>query len=218
MSASTGPGNAPLLNRERHIKYWLRCLRTVLPTNYTSNDSNRMTLAFFTLSALDLLSALDTHVGAEERVEYINWLYQCQHPEGGFRGFTGTDFGKENRNKQNAAWDSANLPGTFFALSTLLVLGDNLERVHRKECLTWIRQLQCEDGSVGEVLNADGKPAGTRDVRFSFLAACVRWMLRVEHEEDNPEDIDLDALAASILTSKVCCHQEEMQTWKCIDW
>ena len=43
------------LNYARHIKYWRRNLKTLLPHFYTSNDSNRMLLALFTVSALDIL-------------------------------------------------------------------------------------------------------------------------------------------------------------------
>ena len=190
------------LNRERHIKYWLRCLKTVLPTQYTSNDSNRMTLGFFILSALDLLSALEAHTTAAERNQYADFIYSCQHPDGGFRGFTGTDFGYDRRTSQNSGWDSASLPGTFFALSALLVLGDSLERVDRRACLAWIRLLQCDDGSFGDALNEDGKPECSRDVRFIFLAACVRWMLRTKKEADI-EDTNLDLLSNFVLASQV---------------
>ncbi|KAL9104072.1 MAG: hypothetical protein Q9163_000924, partial [Psora crenata] len=54
-------------HKSKHIKYWLRCLKTLLPSAYTSNDSQRMTFAYFTLSALDLLDALDDHITTEER-------------------------------------------------------------------------------------------------------------------------------------------------------
>ena len=79
------------LNKERHIKYWLRCLKSLLPTLYTPYDANRMMLAAFILSALDLLSALHEYTTPDERAGYIEWIYSCQHPDGGFRAFIGTD-------------------------------------------------------------------------------------------------------------------------------
>src|SRR5262245_11452053 len=106
--------------KDRHIRYFLRCLKTVLPTEYMSNDSNRMTLAFFTIAGLDLLGILDTNTTPAERKGYIDWIYHCQVPSGGFRGFTGTDFGAEKRTFDNECWDPANLPATYFALATLL--------------------------------------------------------------------------------------------------
>ncbi|PQE03438.1 hypothetical protein CJF30_00005427 [Rutstroemia sp. NJR-2017a BBW] len=45
----------PKLEIAKHVKYWHRCLNSLLPTAYTSTDSTRMTLGFFILSALDLL-------------------------------------------------------------------------------------------------------------------------------------------------------------------
>ncbi|KAI4132206.1 MAG: hypothetical protein LQ347_002665, partial [Umbilicaria vellea] len=110
MTPSITPDTS-VFNKERHIKYWLRCLKTFLPTAYTSSDSNRVSLAYFTLSALDLLGALRLHTTALERAQYADWIYHCQHPSGGFRGFTGTDVGAL-RDAGNAHWDPANLPAT----------------------------------------------------------------------------------------------------------
>jgi geranylgeranyl transferase type-1 subunit beta len=42
---------------------------------------NRMTLACFCLSGLDLLGAIETDLTAEERQQYIEWIYAQQvHP------------------------------------------------------------------------------------------------------------------------------------------
>ena len=193
-----------ILSKDKHVKYWLRCLKTYLPDHYTSNDSNRMTLAFFTLSALDLLGVLHERTTISERTEYIDWIYLCQHPSGGFRGFTGSNFGDGLRNGDNGHWDPANLAGTFFALAALAVLGDGMERVKRKECLEWLTKLQCEDGSFGEVLGAESKIEGGGDVRFCYLATVVRWILQgPEQEYDDVKDIDIDKLAAFIMASQV---------------
>jgi len=203
MSSTTSPDRS-LFTKERHIKYWLRCLKTYLPNAYTSNDSNRMTLAFFTLSALDLLGALHENTTPSERRDYIDWIYLCQHPSGGFRGFTGTNFGDEARSDGNEYWDPANLAGTFFALVALAVLGDDMARVQRRECLAWLTKLQCDDGSFGEILGKSHNIEGGQDVRFCYLAAVVRWVLRGRSEGlEDLEDIDVDRLAAFVIASKV---------------
>ncbi|CAG8342058.1 unnamed protein product [Penicillium salamii] len=163
---------------ERHVKYYLRCLKTFLPSAYTSNDSNRMLLAYLTLSGLDVLGVLQTKTTPEERSSYINWLYHCQVPTGGFRGFPGTDFGSDRRNKDNEAWDPANVPATFFALVNLLVLGDDLSRVKRRECLEWLPSVQRDDGSFGELVGPDGSLGGARDLRYCCCAAGIRFILR----------------------------------------
>ena len=188
--------------KERHIKYWLRCLKTYLPTGYTSNDSNRMTLAFFTVSALDLLGVLRDHTTSAERGEWANWIYHCQHPNGGFRGFTGTIIGEA----RDSNWDPANLAATFFALAALVVLGDDLKKVKRRECLTWLAHLQCSDGSFGEVLGGNGEIQGIGDVRFCYLAAVVRSILKEKNGtgmEGKIRDIDVDRLAEFVIASKV---------------
>ena len=200
MSSSTAP-NTSVFNKERHIKYWLRCLKTFLPTAYISNDSNRMTLAYFTLSALDSLGALESHTTPVERAQYVDWIYHCQHPSGGFRGFTGTDLGAL-RDEGNAHWDPANMAATFFALASLAVLGDGLDRVRRRECLEWLARLQRGDGSFGETLGEEGRIEGGRDTRFCSTAAGIRWMLRGGGSND-PGDIDVEGLLRYIKSTEV---------------
>ncbi len=192
------------LNKAMHIKYWLRCLKTHLPNQYTSNDSQRTTLAFFILSALDLLGVLYEKTTEPERAAYIDWIYRCQHPDGGFRGFTGANVG-EARNAANSCWDPANLAATYFSLAALAVLGDGLERVRRMECLNWMRRLQFSDGSFGEALGEGGEVDGPRDVRFCYCAAAVRWMLQIgqDDKEDWAGDIDVDAMVGFVISSQV---------------
>ncbi|KAJ5992932.1 Terpenoid cyclases/protein prenyltransferase alpha-alpha toroid [Penicillium sp. IBT 35674x] len=177
---------------ERHVKYYLRCLKTFLPSAYTSNDSNRMLLAYFSLAGLDVLGVLQAKTTLEERQSYINWLYHCQVPSGGFRGFPGTDFGKERRTVDNAVWDPANVPATFFALVNLLILGDDLSRVKRRECLQWLPQLQRADGSFGEVLGPDARIEGDRDLRYCMCAAGIRYILRGSMSKGVKDVDDID--------------------------
>ena len=159
--------------------------------------------AFFIVSALDLLSALDVHTTSEERAAYIDYVYSFQHPSGGFRTFDGTNFGDRNRGGETERWDPGNVAGTFFALATLAVLGDGLQRVKRKETLVWLRKLQLEDGSFAEVLGGDGPPAGEKDVRFCFLATLIRSILRDEEEDQDVEDIDVEGLAKFVIAAQV---------------
>ncbi|KAI4171312.1 MAG: hypothetical protein LQ343_004389 [Gyalolechia ehrenbergii] len=179
------------LNKSNHVRYFLRCLKTLLPTAYTSNDSQRMTLAFFILCALDLLDALVSNTTETERSAFIDWIYGCQHPDGGFRGFTGADMG-ERRSKENQHWDPANIAATYFALTSLAVLRDDLERVRRKECLRWLKQLQLQDGTFGEALSLGGEVRGGRDMRFCYCAAAIRWILGLDNREG--DDIDVEGM------------------------
>jgi geranylgeranyl transferase type-1 subunit beta len=197
------PSAEPVVLRDRHIKYWLRCAKTFLPEAYTSNDSNRMTLAFFTVSALDLLDLLDSKIDGKERDSWVNWIYSCQLDSGGFRGFTGAKFGDDVRTEENQHWDPANVPATFFALVTLIVLGDDLSRVGRRECLAWLPRVQRQNGSFGETLGEDESIEGGSDLRFCCCAAGIRHILRGPGGLD-VEDLDVDNLTRYIIACQVC--------------
>lgn len=153
-----------------------------------------------------MLGALHQVTTPEERLSYINWLYHCQHPGGGFRGFTGAKFGDENYTDDNKAWDPANVPATFLALQTLLILGDDLSRVKRRECLEWLPQLQRRDGSFGDLLGVGGKISGGEDLRFCYCAAGIRYLLRGPNGTDvkDVRDIDVGKLVAYVQSCQVC--------------
>lgn len=167
-----------------------------------------MYLAFLMISALDLLDALTTVCNENERRDYVNWIYRCQHPNGGFRMWPGTDFG-DRTTADNAKWDPANVPATYFALATLLVLGDDLKRVRRKQTLQWLRKMQRNDGSFGETI-ADGRIEGGKDSRFGYCAAGIRRILRGNKmtslviDGDDIQDIDVDSLVHCVRAAEVC--------------
>ena len=163
-----------------------------------------MALAYFTVSALDLLGTLTTNTTAEQRADYIDWIYSNQHSQGGFRAFPGTDLGPHTT-PGNAHWDPANLPATYFALSSLLILGDDLKRVKRKEALAWLKGLQREDGSFGETI-VQGTINGGTDSRFGYCGMGVRFILRgySEGEVDGVEDIRLGDFVECVRASEVC--------------
>lgn len=194
---------SPVFTKDRHVKYFLRCLKTFLPSPYLASDSNRALLAFFIVSGLDILGALESNTTPDERKAYIEWIYHCQVPSGGFRGFTGTHFGLDKRSPDNEVWDPANLPATFFFLVLLLVLGDDLSRVKRKECLQWLRAMQRADGSFGEVLGTAGTVEGGRDLRFCCVAAGTRCILRGHESGEDVEDINVNALVAFVEACQV---------------
>jgi len=181
------------LDYAAHVRYWRRNLKTFLPHHYTGNDSNRMMLAAFIISALDILGDLQAALSPEERRGYVDWVYRCQLPEGGFRPAPATDFGSL-RNESNEIWDPAHLAGTFFALLILVNLGDGLDRVKRRETLLWLIKMQRPDGGFGETLGENGSVEGGNDSRFGFMAMAIRWMLRghLEGPIDGVPDLDID--------------------------
>ncbi|KAK3197366.1 hypothetical protein GRF29_1536g1524455 [Pseudopithomyces chartarum] len=187
------------LNYAAHIRYWRRNLKTFLPHQYTGNDCNRMTLAAFILSALDILGDLPAALSQEERDGYVDWVYRCQLPGGGFRPAPATDLGTA-RSEGNQTWDPVHMAGTFFALLILVNLGDDLERVKRREILQWLPKLQRPDGGFGETLGEDDRVEGGNDSRFGFMAMGIRWMLRgnLQGSVEGVPDIDVDAFVECV--------------------
>ncbi|RYO77058.1 hypothetical protein DL766_007821 [Monosporascus sp. MC13-8B] len=212
----------PPLDSARHIRYWQRCLRTLLPHHYTSNDSTRLTLGYFVLAALDLLSSPSSFssppqdpakaslIPPKDRPAIRAWILSLQHPHGGFCGSPHHVFPARYRSayaqpqQQLVAGDpeNANIAATYFALLALGVVADGdgsaaFEGVDRWRTLRWLRKLQREDGSFGENVDADGYVAGGRDMRSCYLAATIRWVLG--GAEAGPEvDFDVDKLVAHI--------------------
>ncbi|KIX00467.1 uncharacterized protein Z518_10607 [Rhinocladiella mackenziei CBS 650.93] len=177
------------VDRERHIKYWRRCAQ-ILPEPYTSGEASRMSFGFFIVAALDLLDAFENVITPAERLSWIEWIYACQVPHtGGFRGFTGTMMGGM-RHPGNWHWDPANLPNTYFALATLLILGDDLGRVKRKECLQWVKSLQRPNGSFGEFLGEDDVVEGADDPRLCLCAAGTIKLLQGGEQDEKAEWLD----------------------------
>ena len=163
----------PVFNKELHIKYWRRCLKSVLPTEYTSTDSSRLSLGFFILSAFDLLGVGGDQLDRKEVAGLKQWILNCEHPNGGFCGSPNHKYPSAYyRTATNTAsdMDPANLPATFFALMALNFVG-KVSEVDRKKCLRWLQKLQREDGSFGETLGKDGKIEGGRDMRYCQCAA-----------------------------------------------
>ena len=168
-------------------------------------DSSRMTLGFFILTALDLLGA--DVPSAEERRNIQKWILQCQHPNGGFCGSPNhkypdgyyIDVGQRRR-----LMDPANLPATYFAILSLSFVG-NLDCILRAKTLRWLKSLQREDGSFGELVTEDGNIQGGRDMRYCYVATAIRWMLRADDlsEEEKEGDIDVEKLVYHIRSGEV---------------
>jgi geranylgeranyl transferase type-1 subunit beta len=120
----------------------------------------------------------------------------------------GTNF-EDRANDENAKWDPANVPATYFALASLLILHDDMSRVHRKATLQWIRTMQRPDGSFGETL-VSGRIEGGQDSRLGYCATGVWYILRghqsgtIPVEDEGVPDIDVDAHVRCIHEAEVC--------------
>ncbi|KAL7628512.1 geranylgeranyl transferase type-1 subunit beta [Parahypoxylon ruwenzoriense] len=221
MTSSPDPDQPPL-DTARHIRYWQRCFRSLLPHHYTANDSIRLTLGFFIVAALDLLSSPSSYseppsnpskaslITPDDRKRLRRWVLSLQHPLGGFCGSPHHVLPA----KYTTRWDpmtetkvaldpaNANIAATYFALLLLGILADGdgskaYEGVKRTETLRWLKRLQRDDGSFGEIVDEDGYVGGGRDMRYCYLAATIRWILGGA-ELGEPEDLNVDALVAHI--------------------
>lgn len=201
------------LEKERHIKYWQRCLRSLLPTEYTSTDSSRMTLGNFILSALDLLGVGADTLPAKDHANIRDWILSCQHPNGGFCGSPNHKYPDTcyvDVGHGIPAMDPANLPATYFAILSLSFVG-GFERIKRDKCLSWLQKVQREDGSFGELITEDGEVKGGRDMRYCYVAAAIRWMLRGEEMGDqNKGDIDVEKFIEHIRAGQVLLPQIQL--------
>ncbi|XP_070543035.1 geranylgeranyl transferase type-1 subunit beta-like [Ptychodera flava] len=168
--------------RTKHVKFFSRCLQ-VLPEQYSSLDTNRLTIAFFALSGLDLLNALDTI--EEEKQDIINWIYSLQVlpdkddrgknlSKCGFRGSStiGLPY-NESRDPSSAVnYDCGHIAMTYTGLASLLILGDDLSRVDKEAILEGLKVLQLKDGSFFAT------PEGSEnDMRFVYCASCICYIL-----------------------------------------
>ncbi len=198
----------PKLEIAKHIKYWQLCLKSLLPTAYTSTDSSRMTLGFFILSALDILGAGPETFPEKERANIRNWVLKCQHPNGGFCGSSNHKYPDAcyiDVGHGQQVMDPANLPATFFAILCLSYVG-SFDEINIAKCLKWLRSLQRDDGSFGELVTQEGIIEGGRDMRYCYTAMAIRWMLRGDvewGEKEKHEDIDVEKLVDHIRAGQV---------------
>jgi len=158
-----------------------------------------MTLGFFILSALDLLGAGPEVFSETERRDFATWILRCQHPNGGFCGSPNHRFPDAfylDVGHGNQQMDPANLPATFFAILSLSFVG-TFEGLRRAACLKWLKSLQRENGSFGELITQNGVIEGGTDMRYCYVAAAVRWMLRGDVKSGGileEEDINVESL------------------------
>lgn len=170
-----------VLTRKQHVKYFQRFLH-LLPARLSSYDSTRLTIAFFAISGLDVLNALDVLDG-EKRKHIIDWIYRLQVlPDGserseswrrcGFQGSSTCIFPREETSC-STIYECGHLAMTYTGLASLVILGDDLSRINRTAIIEGVRALQQEDGSFCATL------AGSEsDMRFVYCAACVCYILQ----------------------------------------
>ncbi|CAH8558794.1 unnamed protein product [Schistosoma intercalatum] len=158
--------------------YFKRCTG-ILPYSMVSLDSSRIVVLFFASGGLALLDALDS-VDKNEIIEFI-YSHQIlstdiQDNKGGFRGsnLIGCSSDPEEAKLVRSKYDGSHVTMVYSALSTLLLLGDNLSRVDRRGTLAGLSAMQCSDEPG---LFKAGDICGERDMRFVFSAVASCYIL-----------------------------------------
>merc|ERR1719469_318013 len=184
-----------------HAKYFLRCLE-LLPAPYASLDTNRLTVAYFCVSGLDML-------GAVERVDakrVIEWIYSLQvlPPSGGaegaapgrsagFRGgaFMGGPFCPDG-GASSSEYDEGYLAMTYTALAVLVILKDDLRRIDRAALFRFVRSLQDRHGCFAAY------SGGESDMRFLYCATAICTLMR----DEEWSGVDVQAATAFVMASQ----------------
>ncbi|CAH9133394.1 unnamed protein product [Cuscuta epithymum] len=164
-------------DRDRHICY-LRMMLEVLPAKYQGQEINRLTLAYFAISGLDILDGL--HLVDKEGV--INWVLSLHaHPKneaelenGQFYGFHGSKSSQFDSNSNGGLIpNGSHLASTYCALAILKTVGYDLSLIDSTSIVKSMRSLQQPDGSFMPIHTG----AETADLRFVYCAAAISSML-----------------------------------------
>lgn len=169
-----------------HSKYFSRCL-TVLPSHTSSLDNSRLTVVFYSLAGLDILGSIP-HSLPFPASEIIAWIYSLQLiRDSNVSGFRGSSCAISSRADLNP-YDQVHITMTMTGLLSLLILGDDLENVQRKQIASSLRYLQLPSGSfLATCLSTEN------DLRFVYCACVVAFIL------NDWSGIDQDLLTNFIL-------------------
>ncbi|XP_011504497.1 PREDICTED: geranylgeranyl transferase type-1 subunit beta [Ceratosolen solmsi marchali] len=156
----------PKLMKKKHTRYFHIILQ-MMPSECP--DAMRLTFAFFAISGLDLLGALDDYL-REEKEDAINWIYRLQisgaGPRSGFQ--SSTMIPKEIETKYHCG----HLAMTYTGLASLLILGDDLSGIDKESIIEGMRACQNPDGSFTAMVMGYES-----DMRFVYCACCVSAIL-----------------------------------------
>ncbi|XP_009619178.1 geranylgeranyl transferase type-1 subunit beta isoform X1 [Nicotiana tomentosiformis] len=171
------PDSIPMFfDRNRHICY-LEMMLELIPSPYQSQEINRLTLAYFAISGLDILRALDR----VDKEGVINWVLSLQaHPRdeaelsnGQFYGFHGSRSSQFQSNENgDAIPNGSHLASTYCALSILKILGYDFSLLDSTSILKSMKNLQQPDGSFMPIHSG-----AETDLRFVYCAAAISSML-----------------------------------------
>jgi len=155
---------------DKHVKFLKRTLQ-VMPEHTAVYDNQRITLAYFAVSGLDVLGRLDDIDNMRDDI--INWVYNnlinCDNDDKNRCGFRGSStFKLESGDHPGHTHDFSHVAMTYTALAILVILGDDLSSINKENVAKGLRSLQLPDGSFKAA--AEG---GENDMRFLYCAAAI---------------------------------------------
>ncbi|KAK4769478.1 hypothetical protein SAY86_027628 [Trapa natans] len=174
-SLSPPPGQR-FFDRERHVMY-LEMMYQMLPYHYQSQEINRLTLAYFVISGLDILNALDR----VDKDAVIEWVLSLQaRPStkdelhsGEFYGFHGSRSSQFPLDENGVCiHNGSHLASTYCALAICKIIGYDLSKINSELILTSMKNLQQPNGSFMPI-----HTGAETDLRFIYCAAAISYML-----------------------------------------
>lgn len=180
------------VNHKRHAKYLERFLH-ILPGRLSSHDSTRVMIAFFAVSGLDILDAMDL-LSTDTRNTIIDWIYSQQFTSNHQRaGITGTTMLNGIDTQPTSGLHDyifGHLAMTYTGIAVLLALDDDLSRLDRQAIVAGVAAVQQADGSFSPTLQGC-----EYDMRFVYCAACICHFL------DDWTGVDVDKMVSYIESS-----------------
>ncbi|GAB4836597.1 hypothetical protein Ancab_001510 [Ancistrocladus abbreviatus] len=162
--------------RDRHVRF-LEMMYELLPSEYEAQEINTLTIAYFVLSSLDILDALDSI----NKQAVANWVLSFQdHPrnEGelnsgkfyGFHGSRSSQFRPDINGTLNG--NGGHLASTYSALAILKIVGYDFSLIDSKSIAISMKNLQQHDGSFMPI-----HTGAEADLRFVYCAVSISYML-----------------------------------------
>ncbi|GLT73645.1 hypothetical protein SLA2020_454880 [Shorea laevis] len=162
--------------RDRHVAY-LDMMYNVLPHHYQTQEINRLTLAYFTISGLHLLQASDRVDSDKVAGWVLSFLARpgskAELKNGQFYGFHGSRTSQFPPDENGVlSHNGSHLASTYCAIAILKTVGFNLSNIDSELILTSMRNLQQPDGSFMPI-----HVGAETDLRFVYCAAAICFVL-----------------------------------------
>ncbi|CAI0443091.1 unnamed protein product [Linum tenue] len=167
--------------RERHLMF-LQMMYQMLPHHYQSQEINRLTLAYFAISGLDIVGSLDT----VDKDEVASWVLSFRaYPEdiaeindGEFYGFNGSRSSQYHSDDAGGFSNNhSHLASTYCALAILKIVGYHLTSIDWRPLLMTMRNLQQPDGRQASDGGFQGRSNKPSDTCYAFWVGAVLKIL-----------------------------------------